>query len=188
MKKLVCWLIAVAVLGMSSVALAGGVTGDVMLRLNLVHTSTNALSTASETLPTVIYDRITNGVSSNAMNQIYYTSRTLAANATDSLDLCGGVTDSFGIAATMTHMRLLLIGGGATNAGNIAVGGLAANPISVLFGNTNDWAKVAPGAWLMWYCPTALAYSNTASVADTLMISNTAASVGTYSIYVGGSL
>lgn len=171
--------------------MAGEVSGDVTFRLRLTHTSTNPMSTASETLPTLVQQTITNvaaGVNaSNAMNQIWYTSRTLAGSGMDDLDLCGGITDSFGVVVNMAHVRVMAVQTSSTNAGSIGVGGAAANGLTSLLDSTNSYVKIPANGLVLWYCGTATAYSNAAASTDTLRITNMTANPATYSIYLGGT-
>lgn len=184
MKKI---LAMVAGLTVAVSAWAGNVNGSISLSLGLSHTATNGISAASESLPSLISQAFSTGVTTNKMNHIYYTENTLAAGASNYLDIVGGLTDSFGQTANFARLRFMAVVANSTNIGDIGVGGPAPNGATRFFGSSNDCVRIPPGGIMFWYCPTANAYSNTAGTADILEMTNFSASVSTYKIYLGGS-
>ena len=186
--RLIGFLLAGSLLATGALAIGATVSGQLTVSLSLLHQSTNALSTAKETLPSsFINQTFATGSGSNQINQIWYGSRTIAASGVDNIDIAGGITDSFGTVVSMMHVRFIAISATATNSGDIAVGGPVSNGVTIYFGTTNDTVRIPPAGALLWFCATTSAWSNAVGSADVLQITNRSASIAGYNIYFGGS-
>lgn len=186
MKKILLYVLFTLII--VPYAFAGNVTGNIDVGLTLTHSSTAALSTATEHFPYSIIDQaITTGTSTNQMTQIWYSQRTIVSNGVDNLDFGGGLNDSFGSPLVLSRLRLLMIVAASTNIGSIGIGGPVSNGMSSLFKSTNDVMLIPPGGAALFLCPSAIAYSNEVNVSDILQLTNNSASAAMYSIYVGGS-
>lgn len=130
------------------------------LTLTLRHTLTNALdlSTPTDEL-TGSYsqwgDSMTNGTSTDQVNEAWHDERTLAATS-ETLDLTSGLTNPLGLALAFTGIKLLAIYNTTTTASaNLTVGAAASNIISGLFGDSSDTIVIPPDGRFIWYSPRA---------------------------------
>lgn len=126
------------------------------------------------------------GVAAGQADRMFSDNRTLAANATEDLDLAGtGLQDAFGQNLTFAKVKVLMIRAASTNVNDVVVGGAAANGFIAPFGAATDKIKLKPGASLMLICDAG--YVVTAATADLLKIANGGAgSSVTYDIVVVG--
>lgn len=113
----------------------------------------------------------TSGVTINKQDQAWYDKgRTLAASASEELDLAGGLTDPFGDAITFALIKGIYIKNNSVTAGDILrVGGAASNAFP-LFVDTSDKIDVNPGSVLLISDPSLAARTVTASTGDLLKI------------------
>jgi hypothetical protein len=132
---------------------------------------------------------LTNGTGANQINQLFADTRTLAASATENIDLAGGLTDPFGTAITFTKIKALIIRAKSTNTNDVVVGGHATAACASFFGDATDKVKVKPGGVVAFVAPDANGYAVTATTADLLTIANSAAGTGvTYDIFLLGTV
>jgi hypothetical protein len=114
--------------------------------------------------------------------------RTLAASATEDLDLAGTLLDAFGGVLALARVKGLIIAAAATNTNDVVVGAAAANAFFSCFGSATDKVKVKPGGVLALFAPDATAYPVTSTTADLLRVGNSAAGTSvTYDVIVIGS-
>lgn len=155
---------------------------------NIVNTLTLGGSTAS--LSSTFGTSLANGASAGQANTAYWATRTLAASASETLDLAGSLTDPFGVTITFARLKLLVVSAAAANTNTVLVGGAAANAVATLFSAVNDVAVVRPGATLAWIAGSAdtTGYAITAGTADVLQVANSGAGTPvTYSIIAIGA-
>lgn len=115
--------------------------------------------------------------------------RTLAASATEDLDLAGVLLDAFGAALTFVKIKGLFISAAAANTNNVIVGAAASNAWAALLGATHT-LTLRPGATfgLMAGAADATTYAVTAGTGDLLKVANSAAGTSvTYDILLIGS-
>ncbi|RWD00506.1 MAG: hypothetical protein EOS73_25480 [Mesorhizobium sp.] len=129
---------------------------------------------------------LTNGTGANQADLLFADTRTLAASATEDLDLAGVLTDAFGAVITMVEVVAILITADAANTNNVVVGD-ATSPVP-LFGGTNGSFAVKPGGMFMAVAPNAAGlFTVGAGSTDDLKITNSSSGTGvTYSIVVVG--
>lgn len=137
---------------------------------------------------TVIHDILygpsqvfSNGTGLDQITQIFSDQRTLAASATEDLDLAGGLTNALGTTLTFTKIRGLIVRAAVANTNNVLVGGAATNQFVTPFGGTAHTVTVRPGGLLMLLAPDATGYAVTAGTGDLLKIANS--SSGTSVLY-----
>ena len=159
-------------------------SGNLLVRPDWTHKKV-AATVASETFSSLFSWAHTSGTSTNQMNQLWVSRRTLASNAVETINIAGGITNSFGTVLTVAELRLLAISANSTNTGTITIGGAAANTFATWAGDTSDKIIVRPGGFLMMVAPDATAYA--VSTNGNLMVSNNATATVSYDIYVGGS-
>lgn len=129
---------------------------------------------------------LTNGTGANQADLLFADTRTLAASATEDLDLAGSLTDAFGATITMVEVVAILILADAGNANNVVVGD-ATSPVP-LFGGTNPTISIKPGGMFMIVAPNASGqFAVGAGATDDLKIANSGGGTSvTYSIIVVG--
>ncbi|TIN82644.1 hypothetical protein [Mesorhizobium sp.] len=144
------------------------------------------LGTLEFTLNSAFVKALTNGTGANQADLIFADTRTLAASATEDLDLAGSLTDVFGATITMAEVVAILVLADAGNTNNVVVGD-AASPVP-LFGGTNPTISVKPGGMFMIAAPNAAGqFTVGAGSTDDLKIANSGGGTGvTYSIVVVG--
>ena len=102
---------------------------------------------------------IGNGGGANQADMIFQDKRTLAASASESLDLfTGALKDSFGASVTLSAIKALIVTADGGNTNDVQVGGAGSNAVSGLFGSTTDYATIKPGGMLVLVAPTAAGY------------------------------
>ncbi|WP_329423994.1 hypothetical protein [Streptomyces sp. NBC_01268] len=119
----------------------------------------------------------------------FHDTRTLAASATEDLDLAGVLTDVFGQAITFARVKLLIVAAAAGNANNVIVGGAATNTWVGPFGAATHTLAVRPGeAKVICATGDATAYPVTAGTGDLLKVANSGAGTSvTYDIIIVGA-
>lgn len=102
--------------------------------------------------------------------------RTLAASATENLDLNGALIDDLGAAVNFARVNAIMIAAAPTNTNDIIIGGAGANGFVGPFGAAAHTIAVKPGATLMLIASkgaTGVAgWPVTAATADLLKILN----------------
>ena len=111
---------------------------------------TSALDLTTVSSPVDIrqqYD-LANGSGAGQANKIWTDRRTLAASASEDLDLAATLTDPFGATITFARIKALLIRAASGNANNVVVGGAAENGWTTWAGDATDKVIVRPGGLL----------------------------------------
>lgn len=118
-------------------------------------------------------------------NLLYKATRTLAASATENLDLAGVLADALGTVITAGEVVALIIEAAAGNTNDVVYGPTASTGALLGFGDITDRRKVGPGNF---DCMTSRqGWPITATTADMLTVSNSAAGTPvTYTITVIG--
>ncbi len=130
---------------------------------------------------------LANGTGANQADTLWTDTRTLAASATDELDLSGVLTDAFGNVLTFTKIKALLIEADDANVNDVLVGGAASNAWAAMFGDATDVIRVKPGGFNMVVAPGAAGLAVTAGTGDKLKLANSAGSTGvTFTIVLLG--
>jgi hypothetical protein len=103
---------------------------------------------------------ISNGSGANQADMIFQDQRTLAASATENLDLqTGALLDIFGNAIALSKVKAIVVTALGTNTNNVLVGGAGSNAFTGPFGSTTDVNTVVPGGTLVLVAPTAGGYT-----------------------------
>jgi hypothetical protein len=126
------------------------------------------------------------GASAGQVAKLFSDTRTLAASATESLDLSGALVDALGQPTVFTVVKILLVKASPANTNNVLVGGAAANAFVGPFADATDIVSIPPGGCAMFVHPGA-GWTVTAATGDLLKIANSAGTTGvTYDIVVAG--
>jgi hypothetical protein len=127
------------------------------------------------------------GAGAGQANMIWSDRRTIAASATDSIDLAGSLTGPFGTSLTFARIKMLLVLAAAGNTNNVNVTRPASNG-APLFLATGDGIPVKPGGMFWWYDPSAAGVAVTAGTGDLVDLVNSAAGTPvTYDIVIVGA-
>jgi hypothetical protein len=129
------------------------------------------------------------GTAAGKADRVFHDRRTLAASATEDLDLAGVLTDAFGASLTFVKVKGLFIAADITNTNNVVIGGAATNPWAALLGATGT-ATLRPGASMgvMAGPADATAYTVTGGSGDLLKAANSGAGTSvTYDIVIIGT-
>lgn len=132
---------------------------------------------------------LTDGVLAGQANELYHKQRTLAASATEDLDLAGAaLLDPLGGTVTLARIKGLVVVAAATNTNNVVVGAAATNPWVGLLGATHT-VTLRPGAVFAAFAgitdPTG--YVVIAGTGDLLKVANSGGTTSvTYDIIVYG--
>lgn len=115
---------------------------------------------------------LTDGAGLGAANRVWTDRRTLAASATENLDLAGVLTDAFGTAITFARIKGIVVAASSANTNNVVVGGAASNGFINWVGDTSDTIIVRPGGLFVLIAPDATGYAVTAATGDILKVAN----------------
>lgn len=127
------------------------------------------------------------GAGLNQASVFYSASRTLAASATENLDLNGTTLfDSFGAALALTKIKGLIIQARASNTTDLTIGNIA-NGLATIFGAATQSFTLQPGEIFAKLTPSAAGYVVTPTTADLLRVANAAGASATYDIIIFGS-
>lgn len=126
--------------------------------------------------------QFTAGTGANQADIFWGDTRTLAASATEDLDLAGVLADAFGAVITAVDLVAVMITALAGNTNNVIVGD-ATQPVG-LFGGTNPTFSVKPGGVLLLAAPglVGLATIGAGSTDDLKIANSSSGSEVTYSI------
>ncbi|MFE6408155.1 hypothetical protein ACFVOR_14615 [Streptomyces sp. NPDC057837] len=129
------------------------------------------------------------GTGAGKADRVFSDRRTLAASATEDLDLAGVLLDAFGSAITFARIKGLIIAAAAGNTNNVVVGAAATNAWATLLGATGT-VILRPGAFLAVGTGVADAtgYAVTAGTGDLLKVANSGAGTPvTYDVHIIGA-
>ncbi|WP_328426024.1 hypothetical protein [Streptomyces sp. NBC_00443] len=129
------------------------------------------------------------GTGAGKADRVFSDRRTLAASATEDLDLAGVLTDAFGTAITFARIKGLIVAAAAANTNNVVVGAASSNAWATLLGATHT-LTLRPGAFVAVGTGEADAtgYAVTAGTGDLLKIANSAGGTSvSYDIHIIGA-
>lgn len=126
-------------------------------------------------------------LSNTQADLVFADERTLAASATENLDLAGTLQNAFGQTITFARVKAIIITAPAANPGDILVGGAGSNAfLGPLNANTSSVA-IRPGGVALFACNDITGWPVTAGTGDLLKVTNgSGAGAGTYDIMIVG--
>lgn len=128
------------------------------------------------------------GTGAGQADKVFADRRTLAASATENLDLAGSLTDALGATLTFARVRALLIEASSANTNNVLVGGAASAQFATMFGDATDVLVVRPGGLVLLVAPDTTGYAVAATTGDLLKVANSSSGTGvTYDITILGT-
>lgn len=113
------------------------------------------------------------GTGSNQADRIWSDTRTLAASATEDLDLAGSLTGALGTTLTFATLKGIIVKAASGNTNNVVISRPAANGVPV-FEAASDAVAVKPGGVFVWLAP-ATGVTVTAGTGDLITFTNSAA-------------
>lgn len=160
-------------------------TASLALMLSAAYTKPLDLGAASAPLKFTPSYNFTDGTGANQARILFSATRTLAASATEDLDLAGVLLDAFGDTVTIDKVKALIVTAAPGNTNNVLVGGAASAQASPWFGDVTDKVVVRPGGLFAVVAPDATGYDITATSADLLKIANSSSGTPvTYTIVI----
>ncbi|AHE52633.1 hypothetical protein [Sphingomonas sanxanigenens] len=147
-----------------------------------IEASIRAKLTAAPDIGSAAYDietraryPLTDGVGANQANNVFSDTRTLAASASESIDLAGSLANVFGVVLTFTAIKAIYVKAAAGNTNDVVIGGAASNAFVGPFADASDKLAIKPGGCVMLVNPSAAGWTVTPSTGDLLLIANSAA-------------
>lgn len=130
------------------------------------------------------------GAGAGQANRIFHDQRTLAASATEDLDLAGVLIDPLGTTLTFARIKAIIVAAAAGNSNDVLVGGAAATQFLSWVGAATHQVRVRPGGVfaLLAGQADAVGFVTAAGVSDLLRIGNSGAGTSvTYDIILIGA-
>ena len=159
-------------------------TSELRVKLSAVHTGANDQGNP-EFRPTMEFlKKFDSGTGANQADIVWSDTRTLAASATEDLDLAGVITDAFGATITAAEIVAIMVTAAAANTNDVVIGAATA-PVP-LFGGTTPTYSVKPGGMFLVCAPNAAGLLTVgAGSTDDLKIANSSSGTGVdYSIMI----
>jgi len=161
-----------------------------VINLSVSANQTSALDLGTVALP-VAYshkETLTNGTGANQANELFSDTRTLAASASENLDLAGVLTNAFGTTITFTKVKAIIVAAAPGNTNDVLVGGAATNAFINWVGDATDTVKVKPGGMFVITAPDTNGLAVTAGTGDILKVANAGAGTSvTYDVIIIGA-
>lgn len=149
-----------------------------------------ALGTSAARLSKSYSLALLTGTLAGQADRVFHGTRTLAASATEDLDLAGVLTGALGTGVSFARVKALIIGASAANANDVIVGGATTNGFVTPFGAATHTVRVRPGGFfaLSVGATDLTAYAVTANTGDLLRVGNGGAGTAvTYDVIIIGA-
>lgn len=161
-----------------------GVTGEIAVSINATQSGAADLGNPSVRATISELFQFTDGNAALGRADVMFKdTRTLAASATENLDLTGALVDAFGATVANAEVLAIYVKAAAGNTNNVVIGNVTNGFLGPL-GATGTYA-VSPGDF---YLATSKAgWAVTAATADLLRVANSGAGTGvTYDVIIIG--
>lgn len=163
-------------------------TSKLSVELSAKQTSAKDLVTVSAPLDRIFRSQLNNGTAAGQADLIFSDTRTLAASASESLDLAGSLVDALGATLTFARVKCLYVAAAAGNTNDVVIGGAASNAFVNWVADATDKVRVRPGGALLLWAPGATGYPVTAATGDLLQVANSGAGTSvTYDVVIIGA-
>ena len=152
-------------------------------------TETAAIDFGSKTskIQAAIAIALANGTAASQADMIFSDERTLAASATENLDLAGSLAGAFGATLTFAKVKAIMVIADAGNTNDVVIGGAASNAFVGPFGANTHTVAVEPGGVFL-IAHSGAGWTVTAATGDLLKMTNSAGTTGvTYKIVIIGT-
>ena len=163
-------------------------TSSIEVRIRATLLSVLDLVTATAPLNVSFTDELTSGTIADAADLVFTDTRTLAASATEDLDLAAALTDPFGATLTFAKIKLVYISAASGNTNDVQVTRPASNGVPAFIA-AGDGLAIKPGGIMLLFAPKLAGLCTvTAGTGDLLTVTNSAGSTSvTYSIVIIGT-
>lgn len=128
-----------------------GVRGDISLSIDLTLTGAGDLGTPKQRVS--LSELISLSPGTDAVNKadlLFSDTRTLAASASENLDMAGTLANSFGATITAAEIVLIFVRAAPGNTNSVQVARPASNGLAAPFLAAGDGVAVAPGEWAVF--------------------------------------
>lgn len=143
------------------------------------------LGSPSAQIALSVIDSLATGTTNVQADMIFADTRTLAASASETLDMGsgGGLSDYLGAAFSPAEVVAVLIAAADGNTNSVVVGAAAAEPFLAGMGGTTPTETIKPGGFIFWYAPAGWAVANNSN--DKIKVLNSSSGTGVdYSIVI----
>lgn len=166
--------------------MATSLSGAITLQLSLSHQNSTDFTSTTDSLSKTYSLTITDGTGLNQAQQLWYDQRS-TDNTGETLDFstAGGLTDAFGVAFSLTKIKMVLVVAAAANTTTVVVSRPATNGAG-FFDTDGDSTTLRPGGWFLWTAPDATAVTVTNTTDDAIKIAAGTAATITYDIFLMG--
>jgi hypothetical protein len=157
--------------------------------LTFTYTGTSTFPNAGpkQSLVTKWYVDMATGTGASQADLLWVSERTLAASASENLDLAGGLVDVFGNTLTFVKIKAILIKAATGNTNSVVVGGAGSNTFVGPFADATDKVGIPPNGYAKFLAPVS-GWAVTAGTGDILQIANSGGTTGvTYDIIIVGT-
>lgn len=162
------------------------VSADVTLQVSGLHSNQLDLGVSQLPFSLTVAQRLATGTGAGQADRVFTDSRTLAASATEDLDLAGILLDAFGQAITFVKIKAVIIHAIAANVNNVVVTRPASNGVP-LFVAAGDGIALPPGFALAWFGAGA-GVTVTPATGDLITVTNGGAGTSvTYEVIIIGT-
>jgi hypothetical protein len=163
-------------------------TTTLRVALSAVQYAARDLTTVRAPLDYTKSTTLGTGTAAGQADLIFSDTRTLAASASESLDLAGSLVDALGATITFARVKGLIVRAADANANDVVIGGAASAAFVGPFGDATDKLKIKPGGLLVLMSPGATSYPVTATTADLLQVANSGAGTSvSYDVIIIGA-
>ena len=149
---------------------------------------TRDLSSPQAQIALSLLATLADGTTNVQADKAWDDTRTLAASATEDLDMgtgAGQLVDALGDAFAPAEVVAVMIFAAAANTNTVVVGAAAAEPFLGPMGGTTPTTTIKPGGCLLWYAPAGWTVTNNSN--DKIKVANSGAGTGVdYSIVIIG--
>lgn len=159
------------------------------VRASIAGQQTNPIDLGTGNFPFLVelVQSFDDGVAANQVNRVWTDTITLAASATQDLDLAGVLTDAYGAVITFARIKAIAIKALAANTNNVVLGAAAATQFVGFFGAATHTVAIQPGGAFLIVTGSAAGWPVTAAATDFLRVANSGAGTGvTFDIAILG--
>lgn len=167
--------------------MATNLKSSVVVQVDALYKNILDLGTATDAFQKKAKVELANGTGANSADRMFHDQRTLAASASESLDLAGSLTNEFGETLTFVEIRAVVITAASGNTNSVRVTRPASNGVP-LFLAASDGLDVPPGGAFAWVSPADGSVTVTAGTGDLLTVANSSSGTAvTYDIVIIGT-
>lgn len=172
--------------GLAPAFAAAGVDATVLTRIQGAYAGANDLGTVAFSFDKRTPFAFVPGTGTGQADKLFSDTRTLAASATEDLDLAGGLTDPLGSTLTFVKIKAIYIKASAANTNSVVIGAAASNDFVGPW-SADGTTSIPPGGELLLVHGGA-GWTVTASTGDLLKIANSSSGTGvTFDIILIGT-